>query len=81
VHVFKANPLIVEDLKARGLLLRHDPYLHSYPHCWRCHNPVLFRATPQWFIAMEANDLREKSVAAIHESKWLPASGRRASRR
>jgi len=75
VHVFKANPLIVEDLKTRGMLLRHDPYTHSYPHCWRCHNPVLFRATPQWFIAMEANGLRAKSLAAIHETAWLPASG------
>jgi isoleucyl-tRNA synthetase len=75
VHVFKANALIIEDLKRRGLLLRHDPYPHSYPHCWRCHNPVLFRATPQWFIAMEADGLREKSVAAIHAGAWLPAFG------
>jgi isoleucyl-tRNA synthetase len=75
VHVLKANPLIVEDLKSRGVLLRHDPYPHSYPHCWRCHNPVLFRATPQWFIAMDAGDLREKSVAAIHAGAWLPAFG------
>ena len=75
VHVLKANPLIVEDLKTRGLLLRHDPYTHSYPHCWRCKNPVLFRATPQWFIAMEADDLRAKSVAAIHAGTWLPAFG------
>jgi isoleucyl-tRNA synthetase len=75
VHVLKANDLIVKDLAARGLLLRHDPYPHSYPHCWRCHNPVLFRATPQWFIAMEANGLRERAVAAIHEGAWIPAFG------
>ncbi len=75
VHVFKANELIVEDLKARGWLLRHDAYTHSYPHCWRCHNPVLFRATPQWFIAMEGDGLREKAVAAIHEGAWVPAFG------
>jgi len=75
VHVLKANDLIVKDLGARGLLLRHDPYPHSYPHCWRCHNPVLFRATPQWFIAMEANDLRARAVAAIHEGSWVPAFG------
>jgi isoleucyl-tRNA synthetase len=74
-HVLKANDLIVKDLTARGWLLRHDPYPHSYPHCWRCHNPVLFRATPQWFIAMEANGLRERAVAAIHEGSWLPAFG------
>ncbi len=74
-HVLKANDLIVKDLTARGWLLRHDPYPHSYPHCWRCHNPVLFRATPQWFIAMEANGLRDRAVAAIHEGSWLPAFG------
>ena len=75
VHVLKANGLIVEDLRARGLLLRHDPYPHSYPHCWRCKNPVLFRATPQWFIAMDANGLRERAVAAIHAGAWLPPFG------
>ena len=75
MHVLKANDAIVEDLKKRGLLVRHDPYRHSYPHCWRCHNPVLFRATPQWFIAMDANGLRERAVAAIHEGSWLPAFG------
>ncbi|HEX6851512.1 MAG TPA: isoleucine--tRNA ligase [Candidatus Polarisedimenticolaceae bacterium] len=75
VHVLKANPLIVEDLGARGLLLRHDPYPHSYPHCWRCHNPVLFRATPQWFIAMEADALRAKALDQIHAAAWLPAFG------
>ncbi len=75
VHVLKANDLIIKDLTARGLLLRHDPYPHSYPHCWRCHNPVLFRATPQWFISMEADGLREKAVRAIHDGAWLPAFG------
>ncbi len=75
VHVLKANDLIVKDLATRGWLLRHDPYPHSYPHCWRCHNPVLFRATPQWFISMEANGLRAKAVAAIHEGSWIPAFG------
>jgi isoleucyl-tRNA synthetase len=75
VHVLKANDLIVKDLTARGWLLRHDPYTHSYPHCWRCHNPVLFRATPQWFIAMDATGLREQAIAAIHEGSWIPAFG------
>ena len=75
VHVLKANDLIVKDLAVRGLLLRHDPYPHSYPHCWRCHNPVLFRATPQWFISMDEGGLRERSVAAIHQGSWLPAFG------
>jgi isoleucyl-tRNA synthetase len=75
VHVHKANAAIVRDLETRGLLLRHEPYTHAYPHCWRCKNPVLFRATPQWFIAMEAGGLRGKAVAAIHASTWLPPFG------
>jgi isoleucyl-tRNA synthetase len=52
-YVFKANPLIVELLRKRGALLHADKVEHSYPHCWRCHNPVIFRATEQWFISME----------------------------
>ncbi len=75
VHVLKANPLIVEDLHERSLLVHHAPYPHSYPHCWRCHNPVIFRATPQWFISMEADDLRAKALAQIHATRWHPASG------
>jgi isoleucyl-tRNA synthetase len=52
-QVFKANPLIVELLKDRGVLLGYEKIEHSYPHCWRCHNPIIFRATEQWFISME----------------------------
>jgi isoleucyl-tRNA synthetase len=73
--VLDANRAIVEDLRARGLLLRHEDHPHAYPHCWRCHNPVLFRATPQWFISMAANDLRRKALEQIHASRWLPPSG------
>ncbi len=53
-YVFKANPIIIELLRARGVLMHADKTEHSYPHCWRCHNPVIFRATEQWFISMEA---------------------------
>src|SRR4029077_3716870 len=52
-YVFKANPIIVELLRSRGALLHSDKLEHSYAHCWRCHNPVIFRATEQWFISME----------------------------
>ncbi len=75
VLVLEANRLIVRDLEARGLLLRHEDYPHSYPHCWRCRNPVLFRSTPQWFISMDAGGLRDRSLEQIHATKWLPASG------
>jgi len=74
-YVLDANADIVKDLGERGWLLRHEPYPHSYPHCWRCHNPVLFRATPQWFIAMDATGLRASALEQIHATKWLPSFG------
>jgi isoleucyl-tRNA synthetase len=79
-HVFKANPAIVEALKGRGLLLGHGSLNHSYPHCWRCKQPVIFRATEQWFVSMEKNELRRKTLAAIDEMArrkgWIPPWGR-----
>jgi isoleucyl-tRNA synthetase len=83
-YVFKANPLIVELLRERGALLHSDKLEHSYPHCWRCHNPVIFRATEQWFISMETpmpggagnNDtLRTRTLEEIKKVKWDPAWG------
>mgnify|MGYP001765355242 CR=1 FL=1 len=73
--VLDANEPIVRDLEARGLLLRREEVAHTYPHCWRCKNPVIFRSTPQWFLSMEASGLREKAVAEIRRSSWLPAFG------
>lgn len=79
--VFKANPKIVELLKSRGVLLHHENIEHSYPHCWRCHNPVIFRATEQWFISMESNmdgkgtTLRQRSLEETRKVKWDPAWG------
>ncbi|HET7675548.1 MAG TPA: isoleucine--tRNA ligase, partial [Gammaproteobacteria bacterium] len=74
-HVFKANPHIVEVLRERGALLHHAQYAHSYPHCWRHKTPVIFRATPQWFIGMESNGLREQALAAIATVRWTPEWG------
>jgi len=83
-YVFKANPLIIELLRQRGALLHSDKMEHSYPHCWRCHNPVIFRATEQWFISMETpmpggagkNDtLRTRTLDEIKGVKWDPAWG------
>ena len=71
-QVFKANPLIVELLKSRGVLLGFERIEHSYPHCWRCHNPIIFRATEQWFIAMEGK-LRPASPSG--DPAKIPASG------
>ena len=79
--VFTANPIIVKLLGDRGALLGHHKYKHSYPHCWRCHNPVIFRATEQWFIKMDqaahgaTKTLREETLEEIHHVKWIPAWG------
>ncbi len=77
--VFEANQPIVDLLRARGVLLGLDKIEHSYPHCWRCHNPVIFRATEQWFISMEAKiaggTLRGRALEEIAKVKWDPAWG------
>jgi len=73
--VWEANPLVVEILKEHGALLGLEYIEHSYPHCWRCHNATIFRATDQWFIGMDNNGLREKALDAIHAVKWMPAWG------
>jgi isoleucyl-tRNA synthetase len=78
-QVFKANPKIVELLKQRGVLLGFEKIEHSYPHCWRCHNPIIFRATEQWFISMEGQipggTLRSRSLEEIKKVVWDPAWG------
>ncbi len=60
LHVFKANPLIIEFLKQKGVLLHAEEITHSYPHCWRCHRPVIFRATEQWFLSIDHESLRAR---------------------
>ncbi|HEX8948097.1 MAG TPA: isoleucine--tRNA ligase, partial [Dissulfurispiraceae bacterium] len=74
--VFKANDAIIETLKERHALLGVDKIKHSYPHCWRCKKPVIFRATAQWFISMENGGLREKSLSEIDRVTWIPSWGR-----
>jgi len=78
-RVFDANAPIVELLKTRGVLLHSENMEHSYPHCWRCHNPVIFRATEQWFIGMESpmqgKTLRARTLEEIAKVKWDPAWG------
>ncbi len=75
-NVFKANPTIVEYLKSIGALLHGETLAHSYPHCWRCHNPLIFLATEQWFINIDHQGLREKMVAEIDAVTWTPAWSR-----
>ncbi len=74
--VFSADAGIIERLGETGALLASGTITHSYPHCWRCKKPVIFRATPQWFISMEKTGLREKALAAIDTVTWIPAWGR-----
>jgi isoleucyl-tRNA synthetase len=74
--VWEANPRIVEHLRGLGALVAEAPLQHTYPHCWRCKNPTLFRATEQWFIALDRHGLRQKALDAIrHEVTWIPAWG------
>jgi len=70
-----ASKLIIETLAGSGNLLQHSPMQHSYPHCWRHKTPVIFRATPQWFISMELNGLRRNALRDIPNVKWIPAWG------
>ncbi|MFK4764959.1 isoleucine--tRNA ligase [Desulfobaculum sp. SPO524] len=77
LRVDEANPHVIDKLTELGNLLAMEKISHSYPHCWRCKQPVIYRATTQWFISMENNDLRQKSLKAIDEDvQWIPAWGR-----
>ncbi len=73
--VWEANPLVIDILTRAGALLAQKKIDHSYPHCWRCHKPTIFRGTEQWFIGMERNGLRERALDAIRRVKWMPAWG------
>lgn len=74
-HVFKADPLVLELLRSTNSLLRESVITHSYPHSWRSKAPLIFRTTPQWFISMEHDGLRERALSAIKETKWIPSQG------
>ena len=74
-HVFKANDAVVEVLKEKGALLHHHAYEHSYPHCWRHKTPIIFRATPQWFVSMDQAGLRAKALESIKNVEWMPEWG------
>jgi isoleucyl-tRNA synthetase len=75
LHIFKADDKIIEILREQGNLLAVDKLSHSYPHCWRHKTPLIFRATPQWFMSMDKNDLRQKALEAIKKVQWIPDWG------
>ncbi|MBF0540009.1 MAG: isoleucine--tRNA ligase [Nitrospirae bacterium] len=74
--VFSANKEIIEILKQKNALIKHIDITHSYPHCWRCKRPVIFRATEQWFISMKINNLKENSLKEIEKVNWVPSWGK-----
>ena len=73
LFVEDSNPVILEDMKKDGTLFASEDIVHSYPHCWRCKNPIIFRATPQWFCSVDA--FKEEAVAACDEVRWVPGWG------
>jgi isoleucyl-tRNA synthetase len=75
-NVHKANKGVIALLKEKGALLAEEKLVHSYPHCWRCKNPVIFRATEQWFISMKTNDLLKRTVENVHTVAWVPGWGK-----
>jgi isoleucyl-tRNA synthetase len=75
-HVFKADPIVIEKLKEQNKLLKNDKLNHSYPHSWRSKAPLIYRATPQWFISMQKNDLRKKAIKAINDTIFYPEKGK-----
>ena len=75
-HIFKANDEIIEELGARNRLLCHRPFTHSYPHCWRHKTPIIYRATPQWFVSMDKQGLLTQAQTAVDAVSWVPDWGR-----
>ena len=73
--IWQGNPIVIDLLNQAGALAAVRKIEHSYPHCWRCHNPTIFRATEQWFISMEHNNLRQRALEAIQKVKWNPSWG------
>ena len=80
MHVFEANPLMVKKLDELGALIKEQAISHSYPHCWRCHNPIIFRATEQWFMSIDKNGLRDKLMKNLDNVKFYPAAGQERMR-
>ena len=75
-HIFKADPVVIENLKEQNKLLKNNRLTHSYPHSWRSKAPLIYRATPQWFISMQKKNLREKAIKAINETTFYPKKGK-----
>ena len=75
LHVRKANGPIIDCLREKDNILNHDKYTHSYPHCWRFKTPLIFRATPQWFVSMDQSNLRKNIDKNLSSINWMPKWG------
>jgi len=75
LKVFEANSKINQLMTEKNVLVAEKAITHSYPHCWRCHNPVIFRATSQWFISMDHDDLRKRALEEVKQVRWIPQWG------
>ncbi len=75
--IFKANESVIEILKDKNTLVKNQAFAHSYPHCWRHKTPVIFRATPQWFVSMDQNGLRDNAFSEIKKTEWIPDWGQK----
>ncbi|MDR0956459.1 MAG: isoleucine--tRNA ligase [Endomicrobium sp.] len=75
IHIFKASPVIIEKLEKDEKILSKLKLYHSYPHCWRCKKPIIFRATAQWFLSMEHNNLRNRLLKLVKDVNWIPSYG------
>jgi isoleucyl-tRNA synthetase len=73
MHIFKANPVIIDLLEEKGALIKRAEIVHSYPHCWRCKQPIIFRATEQWFLSIDKDNLRDRLVKEIEKTSFYPA--------
>ena len=76
IHIFKADEIVINQLKSCSNIISVNDYKHSYPHSWRSKAPLIYRATSQWFISMEKNDLRKKTIRAIEDVKWIPSNSK-----
>ena len=75
LNVFEANRPIIDFMRERGCLLHQEEFIHSYPHGWRSKAPIIFRATEQWFVAVDHNGLRQRALELIGETEWFPSWG------
>ena len=77
MHVFKSDEKVIEQLNKSGKLISNSNYSHSYPHSWRSKAPLIFRATSQWFISMDKNNLRKKALDQIENVEWFPKNSKK----